>query len=118
MEFDMPSIYCSPEKFGLVEVDEVDDAGSWDFNTLVLWKHIKTGKLYYAHDSGCSCPAPFEDYHSLSDATELTSATWDEFEKLAMSYDLGGDEKIQFVAKARDLIKKSAPAPESKEKAK
>ena len=26
-------------------------------------KDIKSGDLYYASDSGCSCPTPFEGFH-------------------------------------------------------
>ncbi len=34
---------------------------SYEFNMLCFWK-TKTGEIYSASDSGCSCPTPFEDY--------------------------------------------------------
>lgn len=45
---------------------------SYEFNTFVVWKH-KSGKIYCACDSGCSCPTPFEDCHSLKDLTLIDS---------------------------------------------
>lgn len=34
---------------------------SYEFDTLIFWK-TKTDEIYMAHDSGCSCPTPFEKY--------------------------------------------------------
>lgn len=31
----------------------------YSFDTLVFWR-TKDGEIYMAHDSGCSCPTPFE----------------------------------------------------------
>jgi hypothetical protein len=39
----------------------------WSFNTLKFWK-TKDGLIYSAHDSGCSCPTPFEDYEGETEA--------------------------------------------------
>lgn len=55
------NIYYSPEKFGLEEVGEVERGGGYDFDTFVVWRDISTGSLWYASDSGCSCPTPFDD---------------------------------------------------------
>lgn len=54
------NVYYNPEKYGLTIVGEV----SWmepryDFDfTLVLVD--EEGTLWWARDSGCSCPEPFE----------------------------------------------------------
>lgn len=34
---------------------------SYQFNMTRVYQHAPTGKLFYAEDSGCSCPSPFED---------------------------------------------------------
>lgn len=74
MGWNTDDLYNQPEKFGLTPIDELNDPNaSWSFDYFVVWKHDETGKIYYAQDSGCSCPSPFEDYTSLSDATEVIS---------------------------------------------
>lgn len=63
----------NPSSCGLVLIDSLDHADSYEFNTDVIFKDIETGALYYAHDSGCSCPTPFEDVNSLSCMEIITS---------------------------------------------
>lgn len=59
-------VYCSPESHGLVLVAEIEYSdGDYQFDLRAVWKHTKSGVLYTGTDSGCSCPSPFEDYHSL-----------------------------------------------------
>ena len=58
------TVYYSPEDFDLTTIGEI----SWDdepyaFDLTVVWKD-KDGNLYWASDSGCSCPSPFEDFTS------------------------------------------------------
>ena len=61
------NIYYHPEKYGLEEVGEVDwDDEPYQFNITAVWRD-ENGDYYLASDSGCSCPAPFEDFNSLSD---------------------------------------------------
>lgn len=77
----MANIYYNPEDFGLriVEVHERPDL-CYEFDMVVLWEDIKTGKRYWGADSGCSCPSPFEDYYSVSELNDLTF-TKDEYER-------------------------------------
>lgn len=67
--------YYNPEKFGLTTIGEVQwDDDCYGFDLTVVWKH-EDGSFYWASDSGCSCPSPFEDYTSLE---SLESGTkWD-----------------------------------------
>lgn len=60
------NIYYDPDKFGLkvVAVIELEDE-PYSFDTLVVWEEISTGRHWWARDSGCSCPTPFENYHSV-----------------------------------------------------
>ena len=60
----MSNIYYNPENFGLKQVAEIDySSGSYEFDTRVVWKATSNFIFYTMRDSGCSCPAPFEDYN-------------------------------------------------------
>lgn len=79
MSWGNPNPYYDPEKFDLAIVHEIDDPNaSYEYETMVLWRHAD-GRLFYATDSGCSCPTPFEDFKTLNDLTELTDATFPQF---------------------------------------
>lgn len=44
------------------EVCNVEWMGeSWEFDQTAVFESKETGMLFYADDSGCSCPSPFED---------------------------------------------------------
>lgn len=67
MGYGNPDPYNQPEKFGLTPVAEVHwDDESYQFNFMAVWVD-GNGQLYWATDSGCSCPSPFEDFHSLDE---------------------------------------------------
>lgn len=54
------NIYYNPENCGLEIVEVTEDPwADYSFHYVILWKHLKTGKLYWGEDSGCSCPSPF-----------------------------------------------------------
>lgn len=53
------TIYTAPEKFGLKLIASMDFAGSYEFDITILLQDVKDGSLYWAKDSGCSCPEPF-----------------------------------------------------------
>ncbi|GIG27142.1 DUF7574 domain-containing protein [Cellulomonas denverensis] len=54
------NLYYDPEKFGLTTVGELDySSGAYEFDLTVVWVD-EARHLYYADDSGCSCPSPFE----------------------------------------------------------
>jgi hypothetical protein len=55
-------LYGSPEDFGLKILGELDfSSGNYEFDLTIVFQDVKTGRIYYADDSGCSCPMPFED---------------------------------------------------------
>lgn len=65
MGWDQPDVYYQPEKFGLEVVAELAlDDEPYSFDILVVWRH-SSGLLFSAHDAGCSCPSPFENFTSL-----------------------------------------------------
>lgn len=57
------NIYNKPERFGLELKASADFADSYDFDIYALFRDSE-GRWFMAHDSGCSCPSPFEDYKS------------------------------------------------------
>lgn len=75
------NFYDSPEKSGLEIVAELEFGElSYSFDTRVVWRHKDTGTLYTARDSGCSCPAPFENYNTLADLDTVGLASIQIFE--------------------------------------
>lgn len=67
----MPNIYYDPEKFGLKIFGDIDwSDGFYHFDQTVVWQDDE-GRLYYADDSGCSCPSPFEG-KGVDDLTRCT----------------------------------------------
>ena len=74
------NVYDSPEKYGLTIVASIHDPlADWSFDDLIVFRH-DSGRIFYATDSGCSCPVPFEGYKSIDDLTEVTATTWNEFQ--------------------------------------
>lgn len=51
------------------EIGEVEwSYEAYQFDLTRVYRQISTGDLFYATDSGCSCPSPFED----TEDTDLT----------------------------------------------
>ena len=67
------------ETFG--QLDDPD--ASYSFHTLYIIRHIKSGRIFWQEDSGCSCPSPFENDHFYGpDETsfeEITKANMEQF---------------------------------------
>ena len=62
----MSNPYYQAEEFGLTPLGEVElREPCYSFDILAVWYHAETKRFYWATDSGCSCPAPFEDYKDL-----------------------------------------------------
>lgn len=65
--------YSKPEAYGLEIIGSIEwDDEPYEFDMTVVWRDKETGILYYANDSGCSCPSPFEDFSSKDELTETT----------------------------------------------
>lgn len=78
--FSTPSF--SPEYWRLTIVDTIERGGGYDYDTTILWKH-ENGTFWIGHDSGCSCPTPFDGYdfgdglqqvHRASDITDFLAS--------------------------------------------
>ena len=57
------NVYYNPKACGLSVFASIEQPDlSYEYNILLVLKHDKSGKLFWAQDRGCSCPVPFEDY--------------------------------------------------------
>lgn len=66
------NIYYNPENYGLETVGVIDwSDGCYQFDYTAVWR-TEDGTLYYAEDSGCSCPSPFEGFGAVDELTEIT----------------------------------------------
>lgn len=56
---------------------------SYEYDETRIYHAGRTGQLFYASDSGCSCTLPFEDIKTISDLTELENlqAVFDMFKE-------------------------------------
>lgn len=81
----------------LNDIAWIDTAGDWEFDTVIILKDPDTGKYFAGHDSGCSCPIPFEDMNDLSDWTEIHSKNEAlDFAKRNLGY-FDANDSIKFV---------------------
>lgn len=79
MGWGTPDVYYQPEEFGLTIFGSIEDPeADYSFDTLMVWKD-QEGSLFWAQDSGCSCPSPFENFTSIDDLHKLTNETWAAF---------------------------------------
>ena len=102
MAFD--NIYYEPEKFDL-EIFAEEDCDRWTgFDMYIVWRNVVTGLLFYAHDSGCSCPIPFDDVE-MKDLIPLTYATFEDFRSWLSSGDLSMSEQFNLISKTREYLK-------------
>jgi hypothetical protein len=57
------SVLYSPEDFGVETVAAFDVREPfYEFDTILTLRDPATGEFFVVHDSGCSCPVPFDDY--------------------------------------------------------
>ena len=120
MTYGTPDVYYQPEHFGLTPIGEIDDPEAcYSFDKLVVWQH-DDGRLFWASDSGCSCPSPFEDYTSLDDLNDLTAETWNDFAEDVKEHalpwdkskdDLAAADKTELLAKVSRLLRHNAKKP-------
>lgn len=67
----MSNLYYNPTDYGLTILAQVDLGYGYDYDLYVVFQDTRTGQLYTAHDSGCSCPSPFDGF-GLPDLTPVT----------------------------------------------
>jgi hypothetical protein len=98
----MNDVYHSPDKHDLTVLGELDEQDlSWEFRMLVVWKRGADGALFYATDSGCSCPSPFEDFHSVDALTPIVRETLADFEREVSAFPADAVERADLLRKVR-----------------
>ena len=65
------SVYYSQEEFGIKQVAFIEIQPDYDFDMVVVWQNTFNNELRWGHDSGCSCPSPFEDIGEWSQLNKL-----------------------------------------------
>lgn len=101
--------YYSPELLGLETIYEIEEPNlSYEFNTFVLWRETATGILYWAQDSGCSCPTPFENYCKVSNLNQIgNTIQWMTFERALKKFPGTPEAKKRMLDKASKIAKKN-----------
>ena len=109
MSWNEPDVYNSPSAFGLEILGTVQwTEQSYDYDmTIVLRSETATGTLYWADDSGCSCPSPFEYCTSLDKLETGTLADLEAHlnDRLATAVKTDWDDPWADVA---DILRKAA----------
>jgi|SRR5882724_383457 len=110
----MNNVYYNPKDFGMELVDVLDQPDMcYEYNTFIVLKHNGSGRIFFAHDSGCSCPTPFEDYHFSvtedgiisTNLTELTKASQAAFEAEVNNFPVTMEEKQSCLVKVKTAQK-------------
>jgi hypothetical protein len=100
------NVYYQPEAFGLTIVAELENGGSYEFDTIVVWRR-DSGQLLWATDAGCSCPTPFEDV-GLNDLCEFDAdAIRREVQERSEYGYATAEERAKFLRKVARLKSKS-----------
>ena len=69
----MSNIYYDPEDYGLKVFTSVEDEADYEFDMFVVWVD-EAGALFYAEDSGCSCPEPFQGIAGIGELGTIIGA--------------------------------------------
>lgn len=65
-------LYSTPEGQGFRTIATACwSEESYQFDVTVLFQHIASGAFYLGSDSGCSCPAPGENWSTMEDLTRV-----------------------------------------------
>lgn len=107
----MSNIYYDTEKLGLAQVGCLDEANlSYEFNTLLVIEEIQSGKMFWAHSSGCSCPTPFEEYSFASvndnNLEALNKETLDTFLNVVKNFPATQEERHSLIRKVKYRLNK------------
>jgi hypothetical protein len=104
MKFDK-NPYYSPQLCGLEIFEEIDTAGSYEFDMFVIWKKLDDNTLWYDTDSGCSCPVPFED--SRHDLRLINDDLFHGFDEALKNHDhISIDDYIRIKNKVKDYLRR------------
>ena len=107
------NVYYHPEKHGLSILEEIEHSdGYYEYDTQLFLKH-QDGRVFFAEDSGCSCPTPFESYEGIESLERVTLENFEEFEKrvLGHKYSTASAADLRtFLGKVKTALKESQNA--------
>ena len=93
--------YYSSEQFGLKIIAEIDTAETHEYDMFVVWLKIDDGSVWYATDSGCSCPIPFDK----ADLQIITEHSYPNFERaLESHYNIKKADVIKIITILRKYL--------------
>lgn len=99
--------YSSPELFGLELIGTLSEEDlSYEFNEFAVWKN-KKGELFYAQDSGCSCPSFFEDFDGEETLIKITKENFIDFENAVSEFPAPTSAKEALMPTVRGLLNQS-----------
>jgi hypothetical protein len=104
------NVYYSPEKSGLSNLVTLDEPGmSYEYHYLIVMQDNKTNRIFYAEDSGCSCPTPFENYiFTSADDTnmdEVTQFNFGVFEGVVNDFPVDMSKRQECLKTVADALK-------------
>lgn len=102
------NLYFDPARLGYTILGEIEwGEAYYSYDLTVIWQSSDTGKLYYAEDSGCSCPCPFEDT-GIPDLIEITTpqVIIDQFDKRISEIQTYRDDVEKIKGDAGELTQK------------
>ena len=104
------NINYNPKEFNLSILHGMDEEGlSYEFNEFRVWSDNKTNRVFWAVDSGCSCPTPFEDYwfNSADDTNleEVTQYNFHSFETAVNNFPVTMEERQECLKTIKDFLK-------------
>jgi hypothetical protein len=99
----MSNPYYDPAVHGLTSVGSIEwDYYDWEFHITAVWKGPNR-RLYWATDSGCSCPTPFENIRGLSD---LEQGNKTELRKYLNARLSSANDRTRAVVEMNELLSK------------
>ena len=106
--------YYRPQEMGLELIGTLEEDLSYEFCIVAAWvgPHTTTSKglrstthrIYWAQDSGCSCPSPFEGYASIDKlhVYDGTTASWQELVYWVDEQRVDDADRVDFLRKVQD----------------
>ena len=83
---------------------------SWEYDQTEVYRR-KDGALFYAEDSGCSCPIPFE-FTTEADLTPIRSlADWNRYARGSLGGSSSPDATRRDITEATNIIRNHLAAP-------
>jgi hypothetical protein len=103
------NFYYYPDKSGLEIIESLNIYDDYGFDMFIIWKN-KDNNLYYAQDTGCSCPTPFEEFNSIEELSPITHNSFHQFKTDFKSYSSKSRESSSYIpikiTKEQEIIQK------------